>query len=236
MNIVTVKDLEALSHRSAEFIAQCMRSKPQINLGLATGSTPEATYNALVKAHRAGHLSFRNASTFNLDEYVDIEITDEQSYHYYMYNKLFRHVDIDLSRTHIPTPKAPYEQSCRAYEQLLRDHPIDLQLLGVGANGHIGFNEPFADPKGGVHLVALHPQTRKDNARFFGSEAETPTHAMTMGIGNIMAAKKILLLVNHPSKRAALRALLSGKKDLAWPVTALIDHPDVTVMVPSELL
>lgn len=230
MKLIEVSNEFELSEIASQIIVEQVRTNPESVLGLATGSTPELTYGKVIEAYNDGVISFKDVTTFNLDEYVGIDVNEPESYHFYMMEKLFKWIDIQLENTHLPNGVLGTIEQCEKYESLLNEHPMDLQILGLGSNGHIGFNEPFVDPKLGVHIVELAEQTRKDNALYFSSYEEVPTHAITMGIQNIMRAKHVLLLVNSEKKKEALSALLKGHHDLKWPVTALIEHPNLTVI------
>ena len=169
-------------------------SKPSANIRLATGSSVQHIYDLLVKDHLTNHTSYHEVKTFNLDEYEGLSSNSPQSYHYYMYEHLFNHININHDNVYIPTPDVYYDKASEIYNIFLRENPLDIQLLGIGTNGHIGFNEPYSSFSSETHRVQLAEQTRKDNARFFSSLEQVPTHAVTMGIKNILQAKKIVLI------------------------------------------
>lgn len=220
---------------AAEWVAAHLEG-PDPVLGLPTGGTPEGLYRELVRMHREEGLSFRSARTFNLDEYVGLAADHAQSYAHYMRERLFRHVDIDPSRTHIPNGlcEDPDEEA-RRYDALLREHgPIRAQVLGIGSNGHIGFNEPGTAFKTRTHTVKLTEETREANARFFESIDEVPRLAVTMGIANILESEAILLMAKGSSKQEALKRAFTEPPSIDVPASALQTHADVTVLVDRE--
>lgn len=218
---------EELAQMAAKRIADAIASKPDIVLGLPTGSTPVPTYDALAQSD----CDFSRVTTFNLDEYYPIAPTDPQSYRFFMNKNLFDRVNIRKDATHVPDGSADDPaQACRDYEAAIRAAGgVDLQLLGVGRNGHIGFNEPGTALDSETHLVELTEDTIEANARFFASPDDVPRQALTMGVGTILRAKRIFIIITGAEKREALRRLLGGEYDPAFPVTALQRHPDVTV-------
>jgi glucosamine-6-phosphate deaminase len=233
MHLEIVKDYETLSKRAAYILASQIILKPASVLGLATGSTPVGTYRELVKIYNEGLISFSRVITINLDEYYGLDKDDEQSYHYFMREHLFNHVDIKDENINIPDGKAvDVEAECRRYENIIEAvGGIDLQLLGIGQNGHIGFNEPGEHFEALTHLVDLTENTIKANARFFSSPEEVPTQAISMGIKSIMGAKKILLLASGEKKAGAVYKMLKGKITPQVPASVLQMHPDVVVLV-----
>ncbi len=236
MKIIVCENYRELSKTAAEMVAECISSK-KICLGLATGSTPEGMYDCLVGLYEAGKCDFSGVTTFNLDEYYPISPDDPQSYRYYMDKRLFERVNIDKSATHIPNGLAPDpELECTEYEKMIAAcGGIDLQVLGVGANGHIGFNEPGDTLIPQTHLTELTPSTIKANARFFDSEDQVPKHAITMGIKTILSARRIVVLVSGSAKHEAIKKLLEGKITTRWPVTFLNLHNDVTLICDKEV-
>ncbi|GMB09164.1 glucosamine-6-phosphate deaminase [Thermolongibacillus altinsuensis] len=236
MNVIIVKNAEEGSKRAAEWIAEQIRMNPQIVLGMATGGTFIETYRNLVEAYKEGSVSFRHVTTFNLDEYVGLPPSHPNSYRYYMDQHLFWHVDIDLTNTFVPNGMAvDLEEECRRYDWLIEQAGgIDVQLLGVGRNGHIGFNEPGTSFSARTHVVRLAESTRKANARFFKREEEVPTHAITVGIRTIMESKRILLVAFGKEKAAALRAGFCGEVTENVPVSILQKHHDVTIIADEE--
>ena len=231
MNIIICDDYKSMSAKAAEFVAQNISGKKCV-LGLATGSTPEGMYAELINLNKAGNCDFANVTTFNLDEYYPISPENDQSYRYFMNENLFDHVNIDKARTFVPDGQAADPAAaCEAYEETVaKVGPAAVQVLGIGQNGHIGFNEPDSALEVKTHVTGLTESTIKANARFFASEADVPTKALTMGIGTILGAKKIIILANGAAKHAAIAKMLEGKLDTACPASMLNLHADVTVI------
>ena len=235
MKVIVVKDYQAMSDLAAEIIANTIKTNPSCTLGLATGSSPIGTYQNLVKDVKAGEISFKDVKTYNLDEYCGISRSHPQSYHYFMHDNLFNHVDIDEANVHIPAVSNDHlEEDCKTYNDMLHNATIDLQLLGIGGNGHIGFNEPGTSFEQETFIVKLTDKTRQDNKRFFNSIDEVPTHAITMGIKNIMQAKRILMLISGVNKADTVVKLLSGNITTDFPASVLNNHPDVTVIIDQD--
>lgn len=232
MVIIKVNSYEEMSQKASEILQKQLLEKQNSVLGLATGSTPIGLYEHLIELNKEGKISFKDVVTFNLDEYVGLERTHNQSYYYFMQEQLFKHVDIKEENIHIPSGVAEdLEAECKRYEEQLKAlGPVDLQILGVGVNGHIGFNEPGTDFSSRTHIVELDQSTREANARFFNNIDEVPTHAITMGIQSIMDSKKILLLAFGESKKDAIERLLSGEVTEDLPVSVLNKHSNVTVI------
>ena len=234
MKILCFDSAEALAKAAAGEIAALIEKKPDCVLGLATGSTPEDTYRELVRMHKEEGLDFSRVTSYNLDEYVGLDPTHPQSYRYFMNVHLFDHVNIDKASTHIPDGNYP---SGEAYDAAIAAAGgVDLQVLGIGRNGHVGFNEPGEYLVTGTHEAILTEDTREANARFFASIDEVPKSAMSMGMGSIFAARKILLLALGEGKREAIRALLDEKITPMIPATLLKLHPDVTVLCDRAAL
>ncbi len=238
MKLIEVKGYQEMSARAADYLAHKVRISKKITLGLATGGTPEGTYRNLIEDHRQNYTSYRHVTTFNLDEYVGLAGDHLNSYRYFMNKKLFDHIDIQKSNTYVPRGHVlDIEQECLDYEKLLIDHGgIDLQLLGIGSNGHIGFNEPGTPFDSKTHVVELTPSTRKANARYFSSLEQVPTKAISMGIATILKAKEILLLVSGENKSEALAQLLEGEITEKNPASVLKIHPFVTVIADHAAL
>ena len=215
---------------AALFTAQILK-KPDSVLGLATGSTPIDTYQELIRLHKDGILDFSRVTTFNLDEYVGLPADHEQSYDYFMRQQLFSHININ--NTHLPSGIAPdMTQECRDYEELIKQAGgIDLQLLGIGNNGHIGFNEPADAFPYNTNITSLADSTIKANRRFFTSEDEVPKTAISMGIGTIMEARSILLLAMGEGKADAILQMVEGPITPRLPASILRSHPSVTVLL-----
>lgn len=232
MKIYKTAGYEELSRKAANIIVAQITLKPASVLGLATGSTPVGIYAELVRRYEQSDLDFSELTTFNLDEYLGLSKDDPQSYYYFMQQHLFSKVNMPAERIHIPSGKAdPADLECQNYEQAIKVvGGIDLQLLGIGNNGHIGFNEPDEFFEKTTHCVDLDEKTIQANARFFSSVDEVPRRAITMGIGSIMQAKKILLVASGKSKQEILEKSLYGPITPAVPASALQLHPDVTVV------
>ena len=225
IELIITNDYDEMSKKAADIIFSLLKNNPNATLGLATGSTPIGTYNELIKKYNKNEISFENVTTFNLDEYIGLEPFHPQSYYKYMYDHLFKHININLNNTHIPKGEGNLELNVKEYESLLKNNKINLQILGVGRNGHIGFNEPGTDFNIGVHDVALHNKTIKDNARFFENDInKVPKKAITMGIKNILDAETIILMANGTDKADAIKNVMGNKVDINIPVTVLQKH------------
>ncbi|NNV03029.1 glucosamine-6-phosphate deaminase [Brevibacillus sp. MCWH] len=236
MKLLIAENYESLSKAAAHIVAQVVTAKPTAVLGLATGSTPIGMYRELARLHREEGVDFSRVTTFNLDEYVGLPPHHPQSYHTFMQEHFFRHVNIPLEQTNIPRGDAPDLQAeCRRYEAAIAAAGgIDLQVLGIGGNGHIGFNEPGSDAETTTRIVELAQSTIKANARFFESIDEVPTKAVSMGIKTILAAKRIMLLASGEAKADAVRRMLEGEKTPDVPASLLQLHSDVTVIADKE--
>lgn len=233
MRIIIAKDYEDLSKKAAHIIAGQLIMKPDSVLGLATGSTPIGTYKYLKQMYADGLISFSSVTTFNLDEYVGLDATSDQSYRFFMEKELFSAVDIKSDHIFIPSGIAEdVAAECKAYEVAIRKAGgIDLQLLGIGRNGHIGFNEPDLKFEASTHLVKLDEDTLQANARFFDREEEVPKTAISMGIKTIMHAKKIILLASGVEKASTIYQMIYGDIHPELPASVLQIHPDVTVIL-----
>lgn len=233
MKIYVVKDYEEMSKKASEIIADVIKEKPDCTLGLATGSSPIGTYKNLVNMYEKGEISFKDVKSYNLDEYCGIDRTHPQSYYYFMHDNLFNHVDIKEENTHVPyaAPGSDLNAEAAKYTSELNKVTIDLQLLGIGGNGHIGFNEPGTPFDQETFVVTLTDKTRQDNKRFFNSIDEVPTHAMTMGIANIMRAKSILMLISGTAKADTVVNLIKGEISPQFPASVLHNHDNVTVII-----
>ena len=238
MIIIKTKDYNELSKKAADIIGAQVILKPDCVLGLATGSTPVGAYKELIKAYEAGELDFSQVKSVNLDEYKGLTGDHDQSYRYFMNTNLFDHVNIDKANTNVPSGvEEDGEAECERYNKLIEDlGGIDLQLLGIGGNAHIGFNEPCDEFVKGTHLVTLEEDTRQANARFFASIDEVPTQAYTMGIQNIMSAKKVLLLANGKAKAQAVYDTCFGPVKPQVPASILQMHPDCVIIADEDAL
>lgn len=235
MKIIVVKDYEEMSKKASEIIIDLMKEKPNCTLGLATGSSPVGIYQNLIKACEAKEISFKDVTTYNLDEYCELPRSHPESYYSFMHRNLFDHVDIKEENIHIPCSEGSDLQAlCKAYNDDLNSASVDLQLLGIGANGHIGFNEPNTKFTQETFVVKLTDKTRMDNQRFFNSLDEVPKYAMTMGIANIMRAKKLLLVASGKNKQDAVKKLASGVVTEEFPASILNNHSDAIVIVDEE--
>ena len=225
IELIVAEDYDEMSRKAANIIADLIKKNPNAILGLATGSTPVGTYNELIQKNKNKEISFQNVTTFNLDEYIDLDKNHPQSYYTFMYEHLFKNIDINLAKTHIPKGQGDPKLNVQNYENLLHNNKINLQILGVGRNGHIGFNEPGTPFDMGVHDVELHNKTIKDNARFFENDiSKVPKKAITMGIRNILDSETIILMANGTNKADAIKYVMSHKVDENIPVTALQIH------------
>ena len=231
MKFITVENYEILSRKAAAIIAAQVIAKPNCVLGLATGSSPIGTYKNLIEWCKNGDLDFSSVSSINLDEYTGLDGDNDQSYRYFMNNNLFNFINIDKDKTFVPNGKATdIKAECKAYDKRIAEMGIDIQLLGIGLDGHIGFNEPDEFFTKETHQVTLDPSTIEANARFFESIDDVPKTAVTMGMGGIMSAKKVLLIANGKNKKDILEKAFFGPIDPKVPASILQLHPDVTVI------
>jgi glucosamine-6-phosphate deaminase len=230
---VIIDSAERIAAMAAQQYVALLKRKPNAILGGATGSTPLGLYAELVRLNKAGEISFKDASSFNLDEYVGLDGTHDQSYRYFMDHNLFDHIDIDKTRTHVPSGIDVSDPA--AYDkQIEAAGGVDLQLLGIGNNGHIGFNEPGTPFGSLTHIVELTESTREANKRFFNSIDEVPTHAVTMGVKTVMQARSIILMAIGPAKAPIMKEMLQGPVTEKVPASVLQLHPDVTVYMDYE--
>ncbi len=236
MNMLTFPSEAELNEAAAGVITDLVRTKPHAVIGLATGGTPVGIYRTMIRSYQNGMVSYQQVTTFNLDEYVGCSVEDPQSYACYMQEHLFRHIDVQPMNIHIPdgSVRDP-EAECRRYDERLEAvGQLDLQLLGLGHNGHIGFNEPDHSLISSTHVVALRDETRQANARFFDDPGRVPTHAITMGVGAILKAKKILLVVKGSDKADIVHRALTGEIKTECPASLLQTHPNLVVMMDEE--
>ncbi|WP_187695466.1 glucosamine-6-phosphate deaminase [Oceanobacillus piezotolerans] len=238
MEIIKVKDYDAMSEKACEFLAERINRLENPVLGLATGSTPEGLYKRLIEKYNNKEVSFKQVKSFNLDEYVGLEKDDPNSYYFFMKDKLFDHVDISLENVRVPNGVAPdLNQECEAHDEAIKAAGgIDVQLLGIGGNGHIGFNEPGTPFTSKTQVVDLEESTIQANSRFFNSIEEVPTQAISMGIDTIMSSKEILLLVSGENKADALNKLINGEVTEELPASVLQNHPNVTIIADEAAL
>jgi glucosamine-6-phosphate deaminase len=236
MNIIRVKDYKEMSQKAAHLIVGHIISKPNLVLGFATGSTPIGLYESLIDFYKKGIVSFKDVKSFNLDEYLGLDISHPQSYGYFMKKNLFDHIDIKKENWKIPSGRIGSSlDECARYEKLISDAGgIDLQILGIGRNGHIGFNEPDAKFESETHLVELDDQTIMDNSRFFNDIDEVPKKAISMGIKTIMKSKSIILLASGSSKADAVAGMINGEITPILPASVLQLHSNVKVIVDED--
>jgi glucosamine-6-phosphate deaminase len=235
MEVLIRDTAEEVSLLGAQIAALLLRRRPHCVLGLATGRTPLRLYGELIRLHQKEGLDFSQVTTFNLDEYVGLSPEHPQSYHYYMRENLFRHVNIPMAATHVPDGyTGDLRQNCKDYEKTIVDAGgIDLQLLGIGANGHIGFNEPTGSLRSRTWIKILSEKTLKDNASNFSSPDEQPRHVVTMGIGTILEARHCVVLACGSQKSIAVKAMIEGPLSAMCPASALQLHPRVTVIIDA---
>ena len=232
MQIIICKDYDEISLKASEIVIDMIKKKPNIKLGLATGSTPIGLYKQLIKAYQHQIISFKDVISFNLDEYIGIDQDHPQSYYHFMQEHLFKHIDIDPSNINMPENDIEHiDELAKHYNKKLKKNQLDVQILGIGSNGHIGFNEPGTPLGNETFVVELDEQTRIDNSRFFKSLDEVPKYAITMGIKNIMFAKHILLLASGKEKSEAVYQMIHGKVTPHLPASVLQLHPNCTIII-----
>jgi glucosamine-6-phosphate deaminase len=233
VKVLVCKDYDILSCRAAALVASVVADDPKATLGLATGSSPVGMYQNLIKLYEDGILDFSKIKTINLDEYYPLDPSNDQSYHYFMNDNLFDHINIDKNNVHVPDGNAAdINKAAEEYEKLINDNNgTDIQVLGIGQNGHIGFNEPADTFVGPTHVVELTESTIKANSRFFDKIEDVPTKAISMGIAGIMKAKKVLLVANGENKADAIAKTLEGPITPHVPASILQLHPDVTFII-----
>lgn len=235
MNIIITDDYDELSEKAARIIIETVRQKPNAVLGLATGTTPLGLYKRLIADCKDNGTSYKQVKAINLDEYKGLPKDHPQSYAYFMRKNLFDHIDIDLNNTYIENGMAEDEQAeCKRYDEILNKYPRDIQLLGLGSNGHIAFNEPNTPFDSTTHVVTLAESTVKDNARLFEDISEVPRKAYTMGLKSIMQAKKIIVLANGLNKAEIVARLMYGKPSEELPASILYNHKDCAVILDEE--
>jgi len=236
MRVIIESDYESMSRRAAQFVAELVRAKPNCVLGLATGSTPEGLYAELIRMNREEGLDFSQVTTFNLDEYYGLPPDHEQSYHYFMEEKLFKHLNPRPKATHVPDGLAKDPVAyCEQYEQMIRDAGgIDLQILGIGRDGHIAFNEPGSSLGSRTRLKTLTEETIEDNARFFSSPDEVPRFAITMGVGTILEARQCILLANGKKKAPVVHLAIEGPVSSEVTASALQLHRNAIFILDEE--
>jgi len=236
MEIIICNSLDESAQVAAQVVGKIVKSLKNPVLGLATGGTPLRMYKKLIKMQKFGQISFKNCSTFNLDEYSGLSKENERSYYFYMMNNFFEHIDIHQGRIHIPDGNSRnLRESCRRYEQQIKDAGgIDLQVLGIGANGHIGFNEPTGSFASRTWVKILSEQTIRDNSKYFEKKEDVPRHVVTMGIATIMESRHCLLLANGSKKGDAIKKMIEGPVSASCPASILQMYPRVTVVLDEE--
>ncbi|MDD3725778.1 MAG: glucosamine-6-phosphate deaminase [Candidatus Ratteibacteria bacterium] len=235
MRVLITKNYEEMSKKAADVVAELVNRMPKCVLGLATGSTPEGLYRELVRRHREEGLDFSMTTTFNLDEYYGLDVNHPQSYRYFMDTNLFNGINIEKKNTFVPDGKVPVkdiDMFCKEYEQKIKKAGgIDIQVLGIGGDGHIAFNEPGSSLTSRTRLVALTEQTIKDNSRFFKSDKEVPRYALSMGVGTILEAKELLVLATGEKKAEVVAKAIEGPITSSITASAIQMHPKVTVII-----
>ncbi len=239
MRVIIVKDYDRMSKLAAKFIADELRRNPSLVLGLATGSTPIGMYQELIRMHKEEGLDFSKVITFNLDEYIGLPKDHPESYHSFMWKHLFQHINIPESQIHIPDGTLPMEDIpayCEWYENRIKEvGGIDIQVLGIGRDGHIGFNEPGSSLGSRTRIKTLARETREDNARFFdGNIDAVPKYAITMGVGTIMEARMLLLLASGPNKAEAVKKTIEGPITAMCPASIMQLHPKAVAIIDEE--
>lgn len=233
MKLIVEKDYEGMSKKAADILIQEVKQNPELTLGLATGSTPVGMYEDIIRKSKDQAIDFSKVKSINLDEYVGLDGNSPNSYRFFMNENLFNHINIDKSNTHVPDGKADdLDKAAKEYDNLIDELGVDIQILGIGTNGHIAFNEPADELSVGTSVVKLTENTISDNSRYFDTMEEVPKTAVTMGIGSILKAKKILLLASGAGKKEIIEKLLNSKTvttDL--PASFLLLHDDVTIIV-----
>ena len=236
MEVIIQDSYEAISSQAAQIVAQTLNAKPDAVLGLATGSTPLGLYKELIRMHKEEGLDFSQVTTFNLDEYVGLPKQHSQSYHYFMHENLFQHINISEQNIYIPSgTTSNYKAFCEWYEQrIVECGGIDLQVLGIGSDGHVAFNEPGSSLGSRTRIKTLTSQTIEDNARFFESSDAVPVYSITMGVGTILEAQKIILLANGAGKAEAVAAAIEGPVTSMCTASALQMHRDTIFLLDEE--
>ena len=236
MKLIITKNYEELSRAAAEEFAKVINKNPNAVLGLATGGSPVGMYKELIKMYQNNEVDFSKVTTINLDEYVGLNPEHEQSYRYFMNENLFKHINVDITKTFVPNGLAEdLAAQCKEYDEKIKElGGIDVQLLGIGNNGHIAFNEPDTELSAGTHVISLTQNTIEANARFFDNIDDVPKTAITMGVGGIMKAKKIILIASGESKAEAIKGIFSGKITTENPASMLQMHRDAVVIVDKD--
>jgi len=232
MEIIIKNDYSDMSTEAAHIIGDQIKRKPNTVLGLATGSTPLGLYNELIKLNNSGDIDFSNVITYNLDEYIGLTEKHPQSYKYFMYDKLFSHINIKDENIYLPNGEHFDDKECELYEDSIKNNGgIDIQILGIGRTGHIAFNEPTSSLKSRTRIKTLTPQTIKDNSRFFNNSSDVPIYAITMGVGTIMEAKKIILMASGKAKAKPIKNAIEGPISSMCSASAIQMHQKSMVII-----
>ena len=236
MRVYITKDYDELSQRAARIIADVVKQKPDAVLGLATGSSPVGMYNELIRMHKEQGLDFSKVTTFNLDEYYGLAPDHDQSYYYFMNENLFNHINIDQKNVHVPDGQAKdVDAFCEGYEEAIKKAGgIDIQVLGIGGDGHIAFNEPGSSLGSRTRIKTLTEETIEDNARFFEKKEDVPQYAITMGVGTVMEAKKLLMVANGWKKAQVIAQCIEGPISTGVTASVIQMHPRVAVILDEE--
>lgn len=235
MKVIVAKDYDDAAKKAADIIEKVVRENPTCTLGLATGSSPVGMYKELARRCKEEGLDFSKIHSVNLDEYVGLEPTHDQSYRYFMNDNLFDHINIGKANTYVAKGVGDVAANLKEFNEVLDKTDIEIQVLGVGPDGHLGFNEPGDTLYDGAHEETLEDSTIEANKRFFASKEEVPTHAVTMGMGNIMRAKALLMIIGGNKKAAATKLLIEDKIDPHCPATFMRLHRDATVVIEESL-
>ena len=235
MKVIVAKDYEDVSRKAADIMEKIIREEPCCTIGLATGSSPVGMYQELARRCREENLDFSNICSVNLDEYVGLEPTHDQSYRYFMNDNLFDHINIDKANTYVAKGTGDIDENLAEFNEVLDKTDIRIQVLGVGPDGHLGFNEPGDTLYDGAHKEVLDDSTIEANKRFFASKDDVPRYAVTMGMGNIMRAKALLMIISGNKQEAATKLLIEDKIDPHCPATFMRMHRDATVILEQKL-
>lgn len=234
MKVIKVKNYEEMSEVAANLVIEALKDNPKLNLGLASGATPTMTYHNLAKANKEGIISFKDVKMFALDEYWGLDKKDPGSFYYYYNENFFTKIDVKKENIFAPDGVGDAEKNVAEYQAILDANEIDLQLLGLGMNGHIAFNEPGTPFDAKVHIVDLTDTTMKQNEIYFDEENKMPAKGFTMGIADIMRGKKLVVMASGKSKAPVVKELLEGEKSINFPASILFDHENVTLIFDEE--
>ncbi|QEH61490.1 glucosamine-6-phosphate deaminase [Spiroplasma chinense] len=235
MNIIVVKTEQEIGQKTGDLILNKVKENPKAVIGLATGSSPLSTYKYIIENSKKENVSWHDITTFNLDEYKGLSGIHNQSYRYFMTHNLFNHIDIQKENTFVPSGMIESDDEVKVYDEKIKNAGgIDIQLLGIGVNGHIGFNEPGTSFDSLTSVVDLTDQTIEANSRFFNDKSEVPTQAVSMGLKSIMNAKEIVLIAMGENKAKAIKELVTGEVSTDWPCTILQNHPKVTLIIDEK--